>query len=60
MRNRRYLISLAEAIGRILYSYKEVTELAGYTERVSTLLNVFSDVQGGRYQKITSAANEDV
>jgi len=58
VRNRRYLISLAEAIGRILYSYKEVTELAGFTQRVSVLLQVFTDVQNGRYEKLTSSANE--
>lgn len=60
VRNRRYLISLAEAIGRILYSYKEITELAGFTQRVSTLLTVFSDVKSGRYDKVTSAANEEI
>ncbi|KAF7725939.1 hypothetical protein EC973_009176 [Apophysomyces ossiformis] len=49
--NRRLLVSSSDAVGRILYAYKEVTELAGYTSRVVGLLDVFEDVKAGRYQK---------
>jgi len=56
--NRRYLINLAEAIGRILYSYKEVSEVAGYTARVYELLNVLDEVAKGKCEKTISSANK--
>ncbi len=34
-----------------MFSYKEVTELAGYTSRVATLLEVMDDIKGGRFEK---------
>jgi ATP-binding cassette subfamily D (ALD) long-chain fatty acid import protein len=34
-----------------MFSYKEVTELAGYTSRVATLLEVMDDIQAGRFEK---------
>ncbi|KAG0080117.1 hypothetical protein BGZ90_000612, partial [Linnemannia elongata] len=59
--NRRMLLSSSDAFGRIMYSYKEVTELAGYTARVSELLDVFDDVKAGRFEKrlVSSASTEE-
>ncbi len=34
-----------------MFSYKEITELAGYTSRVSTLLDVIDDIQAGHFEK---------
>ncbi|KAJ1735738.1 ATP-binding cassette long-chain fatty acid transporter pxa2 [Coemansia biformis] len=49
--NRRLLLSGSDALGRMMYSYKEIVELAGYTERVSELLTVLGEVGEGRYVK---------
>lgn len=49
--NRRLLLSSSDAFGRIMFSYKEVTELAGYTSRVATLLDVMDDIKAGKFTK---------
>ena len=43
-----------------MYSYKELAELAGYTARVSLLLDTMDDVQVGTYKKnlVSSASLE--
>lgn len=45
------LLGSSDAFGRIMFSYKEVTELAGYTSRVATLLDVIEDIQAGHFEK---------
>ncbi|KAG0646097.1 ATP-binding cassette sub-family D member 2 [Hyphodiscus hymeniophilus] len=49
--NRRLLLSSSDAFGRVMFSYKEVTELAGYTSRVASLLDVMDDIKAGRFEK---------
>ncbi|TKA64835.1 hypothetical protein B0A49_06777 [Cryomyces minteri] len=49
--NRRMLLMSSDAFGRVMFSYKEITELAGYTSRVSTLLDVIDDIQAGHFEK---------
>lgn len=55
------LLSSSDAFGRVMFSYKEITELAGYTSRVSTLLDVMADIQAGHFEKklVSSASTEE-
>ncbi|KAJ7275463.1 adrenoleukodystrophy protein [Mycena haematopus] len=49
--NRRLLLSSSDAFGRVMYSYKDLSELAGYTARVSLLLDTMKDVRKGKFEK---------
>lgn len=51
VRNSAMLINLAKAIGRIVVSYKEVQNLAGYTSLVYELEEVLKDLDNGRYKR---------
>ncbi|KAF1977800.1 hypothetical protein BU23DRAFT_550475 [Bimuria novae-zelandiae CBS 107.79] len=59
--NRRMLLMSSDAFGRVMFSYKEITELAGYTSRVATLLDVIDDIQAGHFEKklVSSADTEE-
>lgn len=42
-----------------MYSYKDLAELAGYTSRVSLLLDTMSDMRKGKFEKaLVSSATE--
>ncbi|RUS76888.1 hypothetical protein EGW08_015357 [Elysia chlorotica] len=47
----RMLVKMAEAIGRIVLAGRELTRLAGFTARVTDLLKVLDDLNGGRYER---------
>lgn len=50
-----------DAFGRVMYSYKDLQELAGYTTRVALLLETMEDVRKGKFDKalVSSASIED-
>ncbi|PWY97237.1 hypothetical protein BCV70DRAFT_167411 [Testicularia cyperi] len=50
--NRRLLLSLADAGSRLMYSYKELAELAGFTSRVYTLISTLHLLNREQYQSM--------
>lgn len=55
------LIVVIDAFGRVMYSYKDLAELAGYTARVSMLLDTIQDTKKGKFEKalVSSASTEE-
>ena len=49
VRNSSLLINLAKAIGRLVISYKEIQQLAGYTTLVYEMKEVLCDLESGKY-----------
>ena len=47
--NKRLMLSLADAGGRMMYSLKDLAELAGSTSRVYTLISTLHRVHGSAY-----------
>lgn len=50
--NRRLLLSLADAGSRLMYSYKELAELSGYTNRVYTLVSTLHLLNKNRFESV--------
>jgi len=51
VRNSSLLINLAKAIGRIVISYKDVQNLAGYTTLIYEMQEVLNDLEDGKYTR---------
>ncbi|KAI5795374.1 ABC transporter transmembrane region 2-domain-containing protein [Peziza echinospora] len=47
--NKRLMLSLADAGGRMMYSFKDLAELAGHTSRVYSLISTLHRVHAGSY-----------
>lgn len=48
--NKRILLALGDAGGRLMYSYKDLAELAGYTDRVYKLVATLHSLRKNSYQ----------
>ena len=60
VRNSSLLINLAKAIGRIVVSYKDVQNLAGYTTLIYEMDEVLRDLQQGKFVRTqVTGATED-
>jgi ATP-binding cassette subfamily D (ALD) protein 3 len=53
------LVMLAQAIGRIALAGREMTKLAGFTERVDQLIKVLDDLNQGIYQRTMVDSNNN-
>lgn len=51
VRNTSLLINLSKAIGKVIISYKELQNLAGYTTLLDELEEVLNDLNEGKYQR---------
>lgn len=49
IKNSAILVNLAKAIGRFLYSYKDIQNLAGYTYLVNELKTVIEDMHREKF-----------
>ncbi|KAM9439502.1 ATP-binding cassette sub-family D member 3-like isoform 2-T2 [Clarias gariepinus] len=47
----RMLLSMAQALGRIVLAGREMSRLSGFTMRISEIQDVLSDVNSGRYER---------
>ncbi|KAH9453248.1 hypothetical protein MJO28_013424 [Puccinia striiformis f. sp. tritici] len=56
--NRRLMLSLADAGGRMMTSGKDLAELAGYTSQVYTLLATLHDLNQDRFPSIQTESGD--
>jgi ATP-binding cassette subfamily D (ALD) protein 3 len=56
----RMLLNLSMAVGRLVLAGRELTRLAGFTQRVTDLISVLKDLNSGKYVRtmVSSSDNE--
>ncbi|KAJ1954613.1 ATP-binding cassette long-chain fatty acid transporter pxa1, partial [Linderina pennispora] len=57
--NKRILVNLSDAGGRMMYSIKEVMELTGYTSRVYSLISTLHAMRRDEYEKPEQTDDEE-
>ncbi|KIY02044.1 uncharacterized protein Z520_02182 [Fonsecaea multimorphosa CBS 102226] len=58
--NKRLMLSLADAGGRMMYSIKDLSELAGYTSRVYQLISTLHRVHANAYAPVNRRASQRI
>lgn len=46
------LINLSKAVGRVVASYKDIQNLAGFTTLINEMDDVLVDLSGGKYTRV--------
>ncbi|CAH1772647.1 unnamed protein product [Owenia fusiformis] len=57
-RSGRMLVRMAEAIGRVVLAGRELTRLAGFTARITELIQVLDDLNSGKYTRTMVSEND--
>ncbi|KAJ2057551.1 ATP-binding cassette long-chain fatty acid transporter pxa1 [Coemansia sp. S2] len=57
--NKRILVNLSDAGGRMMYSIKEIMELTGYTSRVYSLISTLHALRRDEYEQPARADPDD-
>jgi ATP-binding cassette subfamily D (ALD) protein 3 len=60
IRNSSLLINLAKAIGKLLISYQQVQNLAGYTTLIYEMKEVLDDLVQGKFVRSQVVNNQTI
>ncbi|NWH91289.1 ABCD3 protein, partial [Aegithalos caudatus] len=55
----RMLLRMSQALGRIVLAGREMTRLAGFTARITELMQVLKDLNSGKYQRTMISQEKD-
>ncbi|CAI5776699.1 ATP-binding cassette sub-family D member 3 isoform X1 [Podarcis lilfordi] len=55
----RMLLRMSQALGRIVLAGREMTRLAGFTARITELMQVLKELNSGKYQRTMLAQEKD-
>lgn len=58
VRNSSLLINLSKAVGRVVASYKDIQNLAGFTTLINEMDDVLVDLSGGKYTRVMVVKDE--